>query len=226
MNREAFEQLVNAWLDEPERDDLLRQIEAAEREEPPLAVIRIQLRLVELHVSRLRDVELPIAWDRQRRRVAEAVASADDATGADARLDAELLTLPGVADRVNWTVLRQRISAAVADTASVRRVRPLWRVAAAAGVLATAAGLLGLLLTFPPTPVVAPRGIVSVTVLAQMPATDKAAGVVRVQVMEDAGAPKVSPVVEPTESAPEAFFMLSPPKGMLALAPAEGSSAH
>jgi hypothetical protein len=163
MDREAFEQLVSEWLDQPERGDLRARIDAAAAGLPAQAAVKDEW----LRLDRLVRDACPSAgrvdWRRFRQRVAERLESAPIA----ARVDERLRALTVVAPRVDWPRLRRRISAAVAGADRDPRVvrLPRRRVAAAGGLLAAAAALV-FMLTLPTKPATAPTGFAWVRVSA------------------------------------------------------------
>jgi hypothetical protein len=170
MDREAFERLVSAWLDEPARNDLRTQLEAAVRAAPELAATCDAWRRVADLLRQPPPVLERVDWGRVRAGIDAALDEVE--AGADARLDVLLTEAPALA-RVDWTRLHGRISAAVVhdQTAVLLRRRGRWALGVASGVAAAAAGLF---LAFRPgaAPALAPSGTVAV-VLAQPAVSDR-----------------------------------------------------
>jgi len=206
MNREDFEQLVSAWLDEPGRADLRALIDTAVRENPRLAAVLDEWRRLGGLLRRdARELD-NIDWSEQQARISFALhnaASVADADAEDEALDAVLRGLPRVDDLVDWSRFHGRVSTAVARAArpgAARRRRHRW-IAGAAGVLAAAAALLLAVIpnTGPPVP---SAGMVRVTVSGPPPCAAAYEGVAYVRVA-DMGPPKEQP---------EVFFMIEPIK--------------
>jgi hypothetical protein len=176
MDREAFEQLVSAWLDEPERGELRARIEAAVRDDPELLVIWDDWRRVAEVLGRMPPVVQQVDWPRWSARVSAAVEA--DAAAVDGRLDA-LVGAPAAMERVDWARLHGRISAAVRrERASGVRRRVRWVVGATAGAAAAAAGLL-LVLRAEPEAIDMPRGSVKV-VLARPAALTEGTAIAKI----------------------------------------------
>jgi len=161
MDREAFEQLVSEWLDQPGRDDLRLRIEAALAESPALARVKDQwLRLDRLVRGALPGIE-HLDWSRLRHHIAMEI----EVSAAAGGLDERLRRLTDVAPRVDWERLRKHVSRAVADADRQRAALrfPLRRMAAGFALLATAAALL-LMFTLPAKPPAATTGFAQVRV--------------------------------------------------------------
>jgi len=216
MDREAFEQLVSAWLDQPERPELRARIDAALAETPELGgVLAAWLRLDEL----VHSATPPVAgldWSQVRRRIAAGV----DEAVADDELDRRLRTLTGVETFVDWPRLRERIStAAHAAGGRRRRVRfPLRRVAAGLGIAAAAAAL-AFMLTLPTGTGVVPGGWARVHVSAPgglLTEVHPGAACARVAVtrLADEGAPGATPPERASGGSEpqlvEVFLMIEP----------------
>lgn len=234
MDREAFEQLLSAWLDEPDNAVARAELDEATAGDAELARLRIQYealqRLLLAEPAALRSV----AWEklaaRLKTQVGRAAAGGDEAD----RLDELLLALPGVERRVDWSALRRRIGEAIEQGRKNRDARRgrVWRLAAAVGTFAAAAALALFMLrspggppfstSAPPAGPSAARGVARIEILvadgvAGIPA---AAGVARVTVLEDPRGPAPAPLPgadAPDESPPEIFFMVEPAR--VALAP-------
>jgi hypothetical protein len=229
MDREAFEQLVSEWLDQPERADLRARIEAAVVESPAFGRVRDEwlrfdrlIRGAGLHTGR-------VDWPHFRLRIAERLESAH----GDAALDERLRTLTAVERRVDWPHLRRRISAVLAGVDGGRAAPriPLRRLGAGLALLATAAALV-LMFALPSRSTVAPPAFarVEVSMAAGALATaDSERGFARVSVSalpeadealeqkpppgRGASAPRLAEVflmVEPARSATDAPVLLSP----------------
>lgn len=238
MDREAFEQLVSAWLDEPHRADLRARLERAVAAVPELAEVQAAyVRLVELLRRAL--AEPPVDWAALKARVAAEIDRAAEREAADPSWDARLrAALPGVEARVDWQTVQARIAAAVAacDRGTGRRPRRLgWRVSLAAGSLAAAAALLlwfGRPGVEPPLPPVERPAAVPVAraevVLPPGGASlvDREGSVARMTIDEDPVLAAVADPVEPDESLdesdPEVYFMLDPLEPTLTVAAVDG----
>ena len=213
MDRETFGQLVSAWLDEPQRDDLRAQIDAAAAGDAELARYRDELTRVDELVRAGRG-ELPLVdWQLVHERIADSVGA------ENGRLDERLHDLPGVEERVDWDAFRQRVSSAVDRQARGQStIRfPIWRRAVGVAAVAAAAVLVLMLRWgFQSTP--QPHA----NVVVHAATTSSYKPVVRVSVTEldvaDPGA--ATETVTDGGSAPQVFFMLEPPQGTLAMAPA------
>lgn len=176
MQLDAFERLVSEWLDEPARDDLRRQIDAAITADPALqAVLDAWLRcdrLIKAPLVHLQDVD----WPRLAAQIGTGVTkAARGEQDADAALDAALHADPGIDDRVDWARLRVRISTAIDQSTrqAAQRRRLYTMVAAASTMLAAAAALFLVLLPQRGTVVIArpPAGVAIVRV-SPLAATD------------------------------------------------------
>lgn len=203
MERLAFEQLVSAWLSEPERADLRRQIDAAIAGQPELAAVFDEWRRFDALLARGWPTPANINWPRLKDRIAARLDQPDAAdTESDEALDAVLRGLPTFDARIDWPRLRGRISQAVArsagSAASHRRVYT--GVAATAASLAVAAALLLALLPHSASPT-APTGLVRVTL--SPPAT--------VQSNADAGVAFARVSAPPAmAAAPQRLFVVDP----------------
>ena len=162
MDREAFEQLVSAWLDHPQRSDLRVRIDATCAEDPQLARVLHQYTQLERLLRDAAAHSPPVAWDRLKDRIAAQVHRVSNACPAEARLDAQLAALPDIETFVDWQAFHRRVSRAIQRSVRPRRTTHLmpWRTATAAGLLAAAAALV-LMLGVPsarvPAPLVPPR---------------------------------------------------------------------
>ncbi len=211
MRRDEFEQLVSAWLDEPERLDLRERIEAAVAAHPAYAALLAEWRAFDEKLRAQAPAPGAIDWRRVEQRVSGAI---DRDDSAEHRLD-ELLAWPtSLEDRVDWVRQRARIMAAATVTAVPARRR---RARLIAGALTAFAAAAALLLSFVPTrgpvhvPAPAAGGVARVE-LHESPAP--ASGVARFEI---SGGPATAPPPEP-----ERFFVLDP---VVSSAPASDSLA-
>ena len=214
MDRERFGQLVSEWLDEPQRADLRTQIDAAAAGDAELARYRDELARIDAFVRATRHGLSRVDWQRVHDRIAERI------DAGDGGLDEQLHGLPGIERRVDWNAFRQRVSSAVDRQACRRTIRfPISRRALGVAALAAAAVLV-LMVRWGYQPAQTPRGRVNVVVHAA--ATESRKPIVRVSVSELHVADRGGAAGTVTEggSAPEVFFMLEPPQGTLAMAPA------
>lgn len=225
MNREAFEQLVSAWLDEPQREDLKAALERAAAGSEELAHLLDQWRRLDQLIRAPALAPSRVDWQRLRERIVAAVRQGRTAgipTGAelasgddDGGVDRALAVLPGIEPRVDWERLRQRISQSVAAARSVRPVkRPRmirlvgWPLAAGLGVAVAAAALL---LTVLPRPMATDSGagapgVARVWVGGGSPLAPRGFATVRVH------APADTPVQAEPDRPPaaEMFLMIEP----------------
>jgi hypothetical protein len=211
MTREAFEQLVDAWLAEPERTDLRAQIDAALRAEPQWATLLDEWQRFDQALRRGLSAPEGVDWERLKARILSAMEP--DADAQDDLLDAALRALPTVDQQVHWSRFHARVMAAVTRSsvawasrpptasrpphAAPRRRRYTRVIAGAATLLAAAAALL---LAFLPgrAPRAAPAGVLRVHVGAPPP---NGAGVAYVQI---AGGPAAA------AAQPERLFDIDP----------------
>jgi len=239
MDREAFEQLVSAWLDEPDRADIRARLDAAAAEDSEFARLREQSVRLDRSLREVAATPLPVAWSRLAARVGDAIDAAVGEDQTDAELDARLRARPALEARVDWSRFRARVSNAIGRPGAARQVwrHPRWRLSLAAGLLATAAALLLLLFTYAPTPStkpIGPAGVAHVSVLAPGGTSAPAAAlrpVARLVVLEESAVPTSQPgerngAPEARSAEPEVYFMLEPPQGRLAAAPAVGPNAY
>jgi hypothetical protein len=207
MTHAAFEQLMLAWLAEPDRADLQAQLAAATASCPEYAAELAQWRRSE---ALLRDAlpALPaVDWSRFAARVSSAVDESMAARAADDEaLDRALRDSSGWADQVDWSLVASRISHAVTvgtRQAAPRRRRYARMIAGAGTLLAAAAALVVALL---PRPVAVPTGThVDIRGPAAMSVPSGGVAVVKISRMEAAEAQPqrlfiVDPVMAPTTS--------------------------
>jgi hypothetical protein len=201
MDRDAFEQLVSAWLDEPERTDLQRQVEEAVRLEPELAALLAEWRRFD-EVFRSQAPELRgVDWAKLEGHISAAIDAADTSTTDEDALDTALHDLPSIEPRVDWPRLHERIAAAVrrSDQGVLRR---RWRVilgtATVAGLAAAAALVLTILPN--PSPALLSSGVVRVTVGVPAAAVETSTGVAYARVS----------VTEAVHEQPQRFFSIDP----------------
>ena len=143
MDREAFEQLVSEWLDQPERDDLRRRIAAAEAKSPELERLKDEwLRLDQLVRGASFGVD-HVDWRRFRQGIDQGLAPGSSG------FDETLRELTGTEQRVDWLRLRERISRAVDRAGQYPRVIrfPLRRVAVRLALISAAAAAVVLMVT-------------------------------------------------------------------------------
>lgn len=198
MKRDDFEQLVSAWLDEPQREDLRRQIEQTAASDPQWARELDEWQRFEALLAR-RLPDLPaLDWSRLQDRVRIAIDA--DATGAeqDAALDTLLRRPPHLEHSVDWPRFRARVVAAAVAGRPGRGIRQRRWLVGVAGVAAAAAGLFW---TFMPEagPGTQPPGLAAVTLSG--PAARPSGGVVEVRVA----------ISRAPAEAPERFFTIDPP---------------
>jgi hypothetical protein len=196
MTRKAFEELVDAWLAEPQRHDLRRQIDAAVAADPALAAVVEQWRRFDELLQR-GCTDPRVHWDRLKEHILAAVSARDSAD--DELLDTALRTLPPVDARVHWPRFHARVMAAVSRgrIAAATRRRRYTRVVAGAATLLAAAAALFLAFLPRPVPVTGPVSIVRVQLMAP-PAN--AGGVVSVHIVSAAS----------SAASPERFFAVDP----------------
>jgi hypothetical protein len=151
MDREAFEQLVSQWLDDPAHDGLRAQIEQALAEHPEWGGSQ---RALEALQTALRAAELKsmtrVNWPALRTRIMHVLATdgpVETTDGADDRLDPFLRGLRTPEARVDWRRFRERVAAQVRKEAEQARVirLPLRRWGAIAVVAAAAVILVAVL---------------------------------------------------------------------------------
>jgi len=211
MNRDAFEQLVNAWLAEPDCADLRERVDAAIQAEPELARLLDDWRRFDQLLRRGCPPPRGVDWPRLKARVL--AAAVPNARGQDEVLDAALCEMPSVGDRVHWSRFHTRVMAALTrsrvgwasrppEVASrppeaVPRRRRYTRVVAGAATLLAAAAALLLAVLPHATPVVSSTGLVRVRLSA--PLAD-GAGIAYAHI---AGAPAAATL-------PEQFFAVDP----------------
>mgnify|MGYP000425904455 CR=1 FL=1 len=142
MSPDSFEQLVSAWLDDPQSEALARRVNDAVRADPALAALLAQWQASERLLRREPLALSRVDWTALRSRIGAAIdrqSAADD----DARLDALLRNLPGIEERVDWTRLRERVAGAVGRVRKPRRgPRWYWTATIATSALAAAAALV------------------------------------------------------------------------------------
>jgi hypothetical protein len=204
MTRDAFEQLVDAWLAEPQRADLKAQIDAAVRAEPEWAPLLEEWRRFDQLLRRGCAAPQGVDWPRLKARVL--AAAHQNASREDELLDAALRAMPTVGDRVHWSRLHARVMAAITRSdvewasrppdAAPRRRRYIRVVAGAATLLAAAAALLLALLPSG-APLAAPRSLVRVGIGAPPP---NGVGVVYVHIAGESA----------TAAPPERLFAIDP----------------
>lgn len=196
MTREEFEELVGAWLAEPEREDLRRRVEAAVRSEPELASELAAWQRCEELLRCGCPVPPEVDWARVKARILAAVEQ--DAADSDCALDAVLRELPPVDERVHWPRVHARVMAALTrDAVAASRRRRYTRVAAGAATLLAAAAALFLAVLPGETPGPAADGSVQVRLCGPPP---DVAGVAYAHI---GGAP-------PSAAPPERFFVVDP----------------
>lgn len=221
MNREAFEQLVCAWLDARHDGELRARIDAAVAADPELRPLLAEWERFDNLLRRGFPAPRGIEWPALRGRIAagttgtghgpvphEVTAAPSDARSA--ALDAALAGLADVDRRVDWPRLHARIVRAVTDLSGERHRgfrRRKWLVTAAAGLAAAAAVLLALRPTAGPLPPV--RGLVQVVVLP--PPAAVAGETVEVRLS----------VAEPTLPPPECLILVDP---LVASTPTRGTT--
>jgi len=241
MEHEAFEQLVSAWLDEPQNAELAERLKAAEAAAPELARLRTQY--VRLH-SLLTAVSSPeprVDWAAFKSHLVDRVRQACPAGKDTADIDEYLRqSSPNIEQRVDWPAFRRHLSRLVASEAAKRRTASRsarWRMTAAAGALAAAAGIL-LLIGLPdrspaPSPGPGARPVAQMWIelpTAEASEPEPGGKVVLAKVLPDTetdllrmmGMHEDEP---PGEPQPENYFMLEPMDltGVLASAQAYGS---
>jgi hypothetical protein len=197
MTRDAFEQLVNAWLAEPGRDDLRRQVETAAAADPGVARLVAEWRRFDELMRRGCPAPRGVRWERLKARVLAAV-EPGSAT-ADEVFEAALRDLPPVADRIHWPRFHARVMAALtrSEAAAAPRRRLYTRIVAGTATLLAAAAALLLALLPHGTPMASPGGLVRVS-LSAPPANG--AGIAYVHV--SGALPSLAP--------PERLFVVDP----------------
>lgn len=160
MDRETFEQLVNQWLDQPERADLRERIDLAVATRADLRVLLDEWIRLDRLIRGANLAPAAVDWIRLRREIdlRTAPQSADDELERRLRLSTE------ITDRVDWDRLRVRIADAVRATkVEPRAPRGVRRLVTAFALLSAAAAVI-LLLSVPQAPPSSPRGFARVTV--------------------------------------------------------------
>jgi len=231
---EQFEQLVNAWLDEPQRADLQAAVAAECARDPRSARLRDEYVRVAALIERAARPPA-VNWDALHTRISARIDQCAAADKSADLLDGRLRALlPEVESRVNWPAFHARVSQSVWDRS--QRSAPLrlrrWRTGAVAGLLAAAAVLLlyvGLPTVPDPTLQPAPApALVQFVVLPPAGVThEPTTRVMEITVCADAD-PDVPLLAlsEPVEvrpahtSAPEIYFMLEPPGPTVTMASA------
>lgn len=173
MDRETFEQLVNQWLDQPERADLRERIDLAVATRADLRVLLDEWIRLDRLIRGANLAPAAVDWIRLRREIDLRTAP----QSADEELERRLRLSTEISERVDWDLLRLRITDAVRATKiEPRAPRGVRRLVTAFALLSAAAAVI-LMLTMPQSPQ-PPRGIarVSVTgpVLAQPHASSDA----------------------------------------------------
>ena len=223
MNREAFEQLVCAWLDARYDAELRSRIDAALTAEPELQALLAEWERFDTLLRRGLPAPRGIDWAALHRRITaqtkhagprpvphEVTSTASD-DARTAALDAALAGLSDVDRRIDWPRLHARIVRAVTRASRERRRGPRrrqWLVTTAAGLAAAAAVLLAIRPTASPSPPA--RGLVQVVVLPP-PALAVTGEVVEVRLS----------VVEPTSPPPECLILVDP---LVASTPTRGTT--
>lgn len=222
MNREAFEQLVCAWLDARHDAELRARIDAAVAAEPEWKPLLAEWERLDALLRRGFPAPRGVEWPALRGRIAArttgpgrcpgphevTTAAPGDARGA--ALDAALAALADVDRRVDWPRLHTRIVRAVTGVSGERHGGPRrrrWLVTLAAGLAAAATVLLALRPTAGPLP--PGRGLVQVVVLPPPPAV--AGEIVEVRLS----------VLEPTSPPPECLILVDP---LVASTPTRGTT--
>ncbi len=215
MDREAFEQLVSEWLDQPERDDLRRRIAAAEAKSPGLERLKDEWVRLDQLVRRVSSGVCHVDWHRFRQGIDQGLAP--DSPG----FDEKLRELTGTEQRVDWPRLRERISRAVDRADRQPRVIrfPLRRVAVKLALFSAAAAVVALMVTLSLRSSKTSVGVAQVRVSAPTEAwrpDSEAHGYARVTVSppenleeaEDEGQPLRSGAAQP--QLVEVFLMVEP----------------
>jgi len=201
MNRDAFEQLVSAWLDEPERTDLQRQVEEAVRLDANLVPVLEQWRRFdEAFSGQARELH-GVDWTKLKTRISAAIDAAPANTPDEDALDTALRNLPSIESRVSWPRLHERIVAALrrSDQHILRR---RWRVVLGTAAVAGLAAAAALVLTILPNPSAPPlsSGVVRVTVGMPTATAGTSTGVAYARVS----------VTEAAHDQPQRFFSMDP----------------
>jgi hypothetical protein len=229
MQRDAFEKLVSAWLDEPQRDDLRRQVEDAVRAAPELAADWEAWQRLAGALGGCPAALDNIDWGRVQARISQTIARAGDTadtavapgdtadkavapgdtvgaalmpSNEDQALDEALLGLPSIERQVDWPRFRHRIASTVRATGA-QRLRRRWRLvggSVAAVGLAAAAALVISLLPNPGGSTVS-KGVVLVTI--QTPAAASLGGGVAVARVSISNVPVA-------HEQPQQFFSVDP----------------
>lgn len=200
MERDAFESLVSAWLDDPADETLRARLEQAERETPTLRAVREQWQRCEALLRQGASGPAGVVWARVQAHIAAAVAADEQ---VDVGLDALLAAPAGLEQRVVWQRLRARIAAACAAapaTPALRYTRRrVWWTSVSAAALATAAALL---LAFWPHagPGTQAPGLATFTVAAKLAPVPSGVVVVRIAAGD----------VSEFQPEPEAYFSIEP----------------
>ena len=215
MQPEQFEQLLSAWLDEPQREDLRQQIEAAVAATPEFGQLRDEW--VHLHhlILGQATVSPALDWSRLQQRTSDRVAQ-EPLAASD--LDAALRTATNIEARVDWQQLRGRIGQTIAGDASHGTTRRRsTAVRWAASLLAAAAAVL-LLVVLPSSPPQEPQGIAAVAVTPAAPgvqaaSSQTAVAIVSVTRLADDEAEATPQTTEDQADQPqlaEVFFTIDP----------------
>lgn len=154
MIDDAQLQLISDALDAPHDADLHRRLDAAIAAQPEIADEFARWQRLEGLIRRALPAPHGIAWKHLHERLRTAVA--EDAE--DMTLDEAFAALPGVAGRVDWDRLQQRIAARVhADAVAHRPAAGRWRrLTVSMGAIAAAAAVVLTLNLMPSPPTVSP----------------------------------------------------------------------
>ena len=145
MEREAFEQLVSQWLDQPDRADLRERIDLAVAADPELRALLDEWLRLDRVIRAAAHASHTVDWGNFRERIQSGI----DETSAEERIERRIQEVTDISRRVDWNRLHERITQAVHE----ERTTPLIlriprRVTAAVSILAAAAAIV-MMLTLP-----------------------------------------------------------------------------
>ena len=146
MDREAFEQLVNEWLDQPGCDDLRLKIDQAVADSPELASLRDEWLRLDTLTRGAAGTAADVNWDRLRKQINREILASDK----QCELEDSYRRLTDIGRRVDWDRFRASIAHAVDESSNRSQVirMPLRRFMSGIALIAAAAVFV-LMVTLP-----------------------------------------------------------------------------